>query len=87
MAESIKEAVPKVLKTLWDLENELRGAAQSGVFMRRDEAGQHLSEARRHLDELLGMFGSSDTNVQSPTPPATASCASTNPISNNQSKE
>jgi hypothetical protein len=31
MSESIKEAIPKVLKTLWDLENELRGFAQNSV--------------------------------------------------------
>jgi hypothetical protein len=50
MADSIKDAIPNVLKMLWDLENELRGAAQNSVVLRRDE---YLSEARRHLDELL----------------------------------
>ena len=29
MSDSIRETVPKVLKTLWDLENEMRGAAQN----------------------------------------------------------
>ena len=58
MADSIKDAIPNVLKTLWNLENELRGAAQNSVVLRRDE---HLSEARRHLDELLGLARSSET--------------------------
>lgn len=55
MSDSIKDTVPKVLKTLWDLETELRGAAQNGVILRREEASKHLAEARRHLDELLGL--------------------------------
>ena len=61
MADSIKDAIPNVLKTLWNLENELRGAAQNSVVLRRDEARKHLSEARRHLDELLGLARSSET--------------------------
>lgn len=68
MTESIKDTVPKVLKTLWDLENELRGAAQNGVFMRREEAGQHLAEARRHLDELLGLARSPTAEAPEPAP-------------------
>ena len=56
MSDSIRETVPKVLKTLWDLENEMRGAAQNSVILRRDEARQHLADARRHLDELLSLI-------------------------------
>ncbi len=55
MSQSIKESVPKLLKTLWQLENELRGAAQNSVVLRRDEAKRHLSDARRHLDALLAL--------------------------------
>jgi hypothetical protein len=55
MSESISETIPKVLKILWDFENELRGAAQNSVVLRRDEARKHLADARRHLDELLGL--------------------------------
>jgi len=55
MAGSIKDTIPSVLKTLWDLENELRGAAQNGVVFRGEEARRHLTEARRHLGELLGL--------------------------------
>ena len=61
MADSIKDAIPNVLKTLWNLENELRGAAQNSVVLRQDEARKHLSEARHHLDELLGLARSSET--------------------------
>ncbi len=55
MSQSIKESVPKLLKTLWQLENELRGAAQNSVVLRRDEAKRHLSDARRHHDALLAL--------------------------------
>ncbi len=61
MSDSIRETVPKVLKALWDLENEMRGAAQNSVILRRDEARQHLADARRHLDELLSLVRSKET--------------------------
>lgn len=53
MSESIQKTVPGVLKTLWDMENELRSAAQSGVIFRGDDARNHLQQARYHLDQLL----------------------------------
>jgi hypothetical protein len=55
MSHNIRQTVPKVLQTLWDLEKELRGAARNSVVLRRDDAKRHLSEARRHLDALLGL--------------------------------
>ncbi len=55
MPDNIREAVPKALKTLWELENELRGAAQNGVILRREAAKRHLAEARQRLDELLSL--------------------------------
>lgn len=55
MAGSIQETVPNVLKTLWNLENELRSAAQNGVILRSEEARNHLQQARHHLDQLLGL--------------------------------
>ncbi|SFV38494.1 hypothetical protein [Hyphomicrobium facile] len=64
MPENIRETVPKVLKTLWDLENKLRGAAQNGVFLRREEAKQHLAEARQHLDELMNLVRSHDSSAE-----------------------
>lgn len=38
------------LRPLWDLENELRKAAQNAIFLNNDEAKLHLAEARRHYD-------------------------------------
>jgi hypothetical protein len=55
MSQSIRETVPKLLKSLWELEKELRGAAQNSVILRREDAKRHLSDARRHLDALLGL--------------------------------
>jgi hypothetical protein len=60
MSDSIKETVPKVLKALWDLENEMRSVAQNSVIFRREEARQHLADARRHLDELLSLVRSKE---------------------------
>ncbi len=78
MSDSIKETVPRVLKALWDLENEMRSAAQNSVILRREEARQHLADARRHLDELLSLVRSkeevgkeeSDVSDETTIPPA-----------------
>jgi hypothetical protein len=52
MAEWLDKLHP-ALRPLWDLENELRRAAQNAIFMRNDEAKQHLEEARRHYGSAL----------------------------------
>jgi hypothetical protein len=68
------------LRPLWDLENELRKAAQNAIFLRNDEARQHLAEARKHytsaLKALKGEVPPKGTTVtpaveppQSPPPP------------------
>ena len=41
------------LRSLWDVENELRKAAQKAIFLRKDEAKKHLDEARRHYKDAL----------------------------------
>lgn len=41
------------LRPLWDLEDELRKAAQNAIFLHNDEAKKHLSEARRHYATAL----------------------------------
>jgi hypothetical protein len=64
MAGIIQETVPDVIKTLWNLENELRSAAQNSVILRREEARNHLQQARRHLDQLLGLLRSSSEEMQ-----------------------
>ncbi len=71
MPDNIRDTVPKVLKSLWDLENELRGAAQNSVVLRREEAKQHLAEARRRLDELLSLVRSHDGARKSVPAPST----------------
>ena len=38
------------LRPLWDLENELRKAAQNAIFLKNDEAKLHLAEARKHYE-------------------------------------
>jgi hypothetical protein len=78
MAGNIAESVPKVLKSLWDIENELRSAAQNGVVLRGDEARNHLQQARHHLDQLLGIIRSpeetsTDQSPGSTTPPTPTS--------------
>lgn len=67
MTDGIKEAVPRVLRTLWDLEVELRSAAQNSAVLRKDEAREHLAGARRHFDDLLAIIRSSEGGA--PTPP------------------
>lgn len=67
--DNIRETVPKVLKNLWDLENELRGTAQNDVVLRREDAKRHLAEARRRLDELLSSVqphGGASSTVSAP---------------------
>ena len=49
----ILEDIHPALKSLWDLENELRSAAQNAIFLRNDEAKKHMDEARRHYQEAL----------------------------------
>jgi hypothetical protein len=58
MSDGTNETVSRILKALWGLENELRGAAQNSVILRRDDARQHLASARDHLNELLGIVQS-----------------------------
>jgi len=71
MADSIQDAVPTVLETLWHLENELRSAAQNGVILRGDEARKHLQQARFHLDQLLALSKNGSTDSQAHSPAST----------------
>lgn len=48
MADWLDKLHPS-LRPLWDLENELRKAAQNAIFLKNDEAKLHLAEARRHF--------------------------------------
>ena len=54
MANAVLDKIPQALKSMYYAENELRRALFKGVAMRTDEAREHLAQARRHLDEMLG---------------------------------
>ena len=63
------EDIHPAFKALWDLENELRSAAQNAIFLRNDEAKKHMDEARRHYQEALKAIKSEWENAQSPEDP------------------
>ena len=48
------KSLPDWLRSLWNAENEMRRAAQYGLFLQKDRAATHLAEARRHLREAMG---------------------------------
>ena len=58
------------LRPLWDLENELRKAAQNAIFRKNDAAKQHLAEARRHYDTALKALMGEVPAKGTTTPPA-----------------
>ena len=51
--ESLFDRIPQWLKSLHKMENELRNAARKGLILRKDEASEHLAQARRHLETAL----------------------------------
>ena len=69
MATNLIDRIPEWLKSLWHMENELRSAAQQGVFLRKDEAAAHLAEARRHLEQVMSAHQTSQSTDQGGTPP------------------
>lgn len=54
MANAVLDKVPQALKSMYYAENELRRAIFKGVMLRSDEAREHLAQARRHFDDMLG---------------------------------
>jgi hypothetical protein len=56
MSENLFERIPQWLKSLHEMENELRNAARKGLILRNDEASGHLAQARQTaLDQAKGM--------------------------------
>jgi hypothetical protein len=55
------------LKSMYYAENELRRALFKGVVLRTDEAREHLAQARRHLDDMLGKAKPEQVNPPVPT--------------------
>jgi hypothetical protein len=78
MADGIQDTVPNVLKTLWNLENDLRSAAQNGVILRGEDARNHLQQARFHLDQLLGLAKGASTTAQVDSSPASSGATNSN---------
>ena len=53
MADDLSSKIPNWLKSLYEMENELRDAARNGLILRNEKASEHLAGARRHLDDLM----------------------------------
>ena len=53
MALDLLDKIPQWLKSLHQMENELRSAARNGLILRNEKATEHLAEARRHLDRAM----------------------------------
>jgi hypothetical protein len=53
MANNLLDKIPAWLRSLWEMENELRRAARNGLILRQDEASAHLAKARQHLEEAM----------------------------------
>ena len=67
MANALLDKVPQALKSLYYAENELRRALFKGVALRSGEAREHLAQARRHLDDMLGSRRPEPVNPPAPT--------------------
>jgi hypothetical protein len=50
---SLLDKIPQWLRSLHQMENELRSAARQGLVLRKDEATEHLAEARRLLEKAV----------------------------------
>jgi hypothetical protein len=61
------DKVPQALKSMFYAESELRKAIYKGVMQRSEEARNHLAQARRHLDKMLGSKESEQVNPPEPT--------------------
>jgi hypothetical protein len=53
VSDNLFDRIPQWLKSLHEMENELRNAARKGLILRKDEATEHLAQARRHLEGAL----------------------------------
>ena len=67
----IFDRVPAWLKSLYQIETELRNAARNGIVLQKDKALEHLAEARRHIDEMTKKSKGPDADQLTPptTPP------------------
>ena len=63
----IFDRVPAWLKSLYQIETELRNAARNGIVLQKDKALEHLAEARRHIDEMTKKSKGPDAVSTPPT--------------------
>jgi hypothetical protein len=68
MVNLLSDQIPRALKSLYLLENELRSALISGAIQRKEDAAKHLAEARGHLEDAMRSLRSEAVNTSSPTP-------------------
>ena len=68
MADNLLDKIPDWLKSLYHMENELRSSARNGLILRKDEALQHLTEARRHFEEALNGAKGMEPSEEPKTP-------------------
>ena len=50
--DNLFDRIPQWLKSLHEMENELRNAARKGLILRKEEASEHLVQARQHLERV-----------------------------------
>ena len=63
----IFDKVPDWLKSLHQVETELRNAARSGVVLQKDKAIEHLTQARRHIEDMMSKPQNSPPGSSAPT--------------------
>jgi hypothetical protein len=69
MPDNLSSKIPTWLKSLCEMENELRDAARNGLILRNEKASEHLAGARRHLDDLMKQVrGEEPSNGPQTTP-------------------
>jgi hypothetical protein len=66
--DNLFDRIPQWLKSLHEMENELRHAARKGIILRKDEAAEHLAQARRHLQDALGEAKGGEPTIGPQTP-------------------
>ena len=68
MVGDLFDKIPQWLKSLHEMENELRRAARNGLVLHKDEASEHLAAARLHLENAL----SEAKGIEPPNGPQTS---------------
>lgn len=66
MANDFLKNMPPALKSLWQLENELRRSLQNAVLLRRADAEENMEKARLYMTEALkAMHGERSSSEKS----------------------